>query len=747
MSCFLLPVLFLSFFLFHSISSVASRATYDTIEDFSPPTCESIHSRGMVFEETTPAYQRRPQYYDGLGPLSEERVSTVVKKIHFIFFNLDCQVMVVKTAKTPHYAAAWKEVLDFKKFTKSDIPFCVYYPNKSYENDFCVVRNGCHIRHAIQQIDFKKLASYCIINNVVKKAGGSVKRQQFRVDLGTTSSRCSSRRGSASGVALPGLHSRSKDSLIIDTSVQMTGLIRDISLPWMDAEYRPFGIQDESRDSHFFAKRIHPNNLVPAFSLHLSDETSYAGCHSDLLNSNSIPEIVTMSAGVHIKGVGDVRVGLTCFGRQSIDSALAERAIHGTYVDLICHGYDSFPVERRSLTSKSWASGQDVVCIPGLNVTKFPCNLDPWSFYSPWIWWTLSLVNKFKLTYLELIGCERAMACVPNSTYIFGAASKVLLDQPEINLIHRRSYNFGYLLLRLMCAINRTIRQQQRTLPPRRFANYREYYFPTYHEYVHECNCMLGHSLEAHRWNQTSHSVGEYRTFYVEQRDKLAAVLPLVDKLGSNHFIAVFSTLGTYPLWLCSHMDLHRSRAIAWMIDNHVPTSSRSNIRVEQMFLNIFHALKTRFPEERFTKRIVENIICKVYRKLASGNNSDRLFFDLHFPKQVVFSVDGDKVVGYLEGSGTVVEQGGSLIPKQLFKGKLTEYKDILNKVTAGAMENATLESVKNQLSMMENFTNNEWDTPFPLYSPVARSNRWLDEIFAIVDGELKTLLNKYLLE
>ena len=92
-----------------------------------------------------------------------------------------------------------------------------------------------------------------------------------------------------------------------------------------------------------------------------------------------------------------------------------------------------------------------------------------------------------------------------------------------------------------------------------------------------------------------------------------------------------------------------------------------------------------------------------------------------------------------MEGSGTVVEQGGSLIPKQLFKGKLTEYKDILNKVTAGAMENATLESVTNQLSMMENFTNNEWDTPFPLYSPVARSNRWLDEIFAIVDGELKT--------
>ena len=63
---------------------------------------------------------------------------------------------------------------------------------------------------------------------------------------------------------------------------------------------------------------------------------------------------------------------------------------------------------------------------------------------------------------------------------------------------------------------------------------------------------------------------------------------------------------------------------------------------MEQITETIRHALSSRY-QIPFSRRKVENILCKVYRT-PSGSLSDKKFCNLIFPGQMLFTSEGDRL-------------------------------------------------------------------------------------------------------
>ncbi len=98
------------------------------------------------------------------------------------------------------------------------------------------------------------------------------------------------------------------------------------------------------------------------------------------------------------------------------------------------------------------------------------CNLNPWSHYSSVVDSTLHLERKFQLSLPEHLSLFGAIAVTPNSAYLYVAVASSLLQIRQLNLIHRKNYRFGLLLANMMVDIHQALVEENRSLPPRRFA-------------------------------------------------------------------------------------------------------------------------------------------------------------------------------------------------------------------------------------------------------------------------------------
>ncbi len=97
--------------------------------------------------------------------------------------------------------------------------------------------------------------------------------------------------------------------------------------------------------------------------------------------------------------------------------------------------------------------------------------------------------------------------------------------------------------------------------------------------------------------------------------------------------MAIAGTLGLLPLWVTTEIEIHRGPSIIWLLTKTFPDKKeRAKIKVEDVILNVMAALTTRC-EENLSRRTVENILCKVFRRYTK-NNSDKLFHNILLPKQ-----------------------------------------------------------------------------------------------------------------
>jgi hypothetical protein len=103
---------------------------------------------------------------------------------------------------------------------------------------------------------------------------------------------------------------------------------------------------------------------------------------------------------------------------------------------------------------------------------------------------------------------------------------------------------------------------------------------------------------------------------------------------------------------------------------------------MEQLTETLRHAL-TKRHQTSFSRRKVENVVCKVYRS-RTGSLSDRKFGDLIFPGQMLFTCEGDGLgisfPSNMEAEDTVVDL--YLVNQWAFDNTLLSVKDII--VTLG---------------------------------------------------------------
>jgi hypothetical protein len=173
--------------------------------------------------------------------------------------------------------------------------------------------------------------------------------------------------------------------------------------------------------------------------------------------------------------------------------------------------------------------------------------------------------------------------------------------------------------------------------PPRRYSCYATYHVPDEQEWKHQCDRLL----ILHLTTSTSPPKlkAERRTAYEKVRSALADVFPYIDVLGGNHLAAIAGTLGILPLWVTTEIEIDKTgRSFEWLLTKFFDNErERSSIKPDDVISNLLAALKTRFVGD-FSRRSVENIVCKVYRR-HTKSKTDRRFFDILYPNQNLYSV------------------------------------------------------------------------------------------------------------
>jgi hypothetical protein len=222
---------------------------------------------------------------------------------------------------------------------------------------------------------------------------------------------------------------------------------------------------------------------------------------------------------------------------------------------------------------------------------------------------------------------------------------------------------------------------------------------------------------------------------YKEVRHKLAAIFPYVNVLGGNHLVAITGTMGMLPLWVPSEIEIHKGRSMKWLLEKFLDKEGQSKIKGNKVIANVMAALKTRNATE-FSKRHVENIVCKVFHRYTK-NKSDGLFFDIVVPGQNLYLVVGNHVE-ILEGNKRHKTKG-SLLPMVPFDGSYIPYQDLWKKIPANWPSWDTRVAGLGARFLKGLFDSKRGDypnVPFHLNDKITR-NHWLSKQFATTETRL----------
>jgi hypothetical protein len=185
------------------------------------------------------------------------------------------------------------------------------------------------------------------------------------------------------GVATPSKKPGTNDVCIVEAMLVLSRHTKETDFIWLPKGMRPFNCDDRNDPLNEFGARFHPNCIIPAARVGLTNQEHPCRIHCDDLNSTLLQyELVpTLSMIVTIDGVR-YRCAIIGYSRRSVDEYLVRADVHRTYIDFVCDEYDKFDEERKHLSPALFSLGVPVRnCIPGFAMLKNVCNLNPWSRY------------------------------------------------------------------------------------------------------------------------------------------------------------------------------------------------------------------------------------------------------------------------------------------------------------------------------------------------------------------------------
>jgi hypothetical protein len=702
---------------------------------------DGLDTQGFIYEQPMEEYWLDKNRLDKLGSFSKERWHKM-RCIHFILPNMSDlgQASTPKQANVPHHQTTLAKVqLAITSFRDGggDIDFKVYESDKNYSNEFLhVVNLGVE---EIKEINWDALARIAYLASN-EETEGNTKRQHMYRDFGTTGSICTTRVGSREGVSKPRKKPGTDEKCIVEGMLALSSFTRKAEYKWLSDGMRPFNCDDKDDARNKFCKRFHKDCVIPASRVGLTNMEHPCGYHVDEMNSN-LPQyecVPTFSKKVVVDGTR-FRCALIGFSRRSVDNFLENDNENKAYIDFVCDEYEKFTDERKHLSPTLFVEGTTVEdSIPKFPVIKNLCNLDPWGHYSSILESTLLLDRQYKLSLPERISLLRAMAVTPNSAYLFVAGAASLLQRPKLDTQHRSGYRFGLLLANVMRDIHQALLFEKKDLPPRRFNCYATYQVPDEQEWKHQCDRLL----ILHLTTSTSPPKlkAERRSAYEKVRSSLANVFPYIDVLGGNHLAAIAGTLGILPLWVTSEIEIDKTgRSFEWLLAMFFENEKeRSLVKPDDVISNLMAALKTRFVGD-FSRRSVENIVCKVYR-IHTKSNSDRRFFDILIPKQNLYSVHAN-IIRIMSADGkSTHKRKGPLLNMVPFQGAYVTSEELRSRIpdtwTGWERTVAGLGRVFTQ-GLFGRKRDTYPDFPFELHQQGIPKNRWLFDKFGQTEARM----------
>jgi hypothetical protein len=617
---------------------------------------------------------------DKLGAFAHSRWEYMAE-IHVLLPGDHGHIYVAERADLPHYQAVFAKFILALESYDGHMPVYLYTNGNDYDNHFLSVRNsGTSVQPFVDSIDWMEVLR---IANRPKKTTGKVHKEKARQsnfkDTGFCSGMNQTRGGTADGIAEPRLKTESTQDLeVINGYVVLSRFIATATPKWVQGNRQLFS--NPKRQSEF-ASRIHKENVFESMRLSVTDLASHCACHRD--EHNSYDPLFSAVVGVSVVRMyrgRKVRIGLNAQGRKAIDDKISRSDKYRPLLNLVLSEYDRMPTSRRFVTKDLLVAPTvaGVAGLKGFGAVKSPCNMDPMGFYQPFIHYILLLVDHFGLSLPETVGLISAIEVLPNTSYYFSAAAQALLATHPDDL-HRchRGFAFGYLVASLLLRF-----RQQRTVscPGVRFCIYWEAELPTGQEWEDRCTLKTLACLRFHAAFDSLVDKKKRATQYKKLRKHFCSTTAQCDLLVTNHVLGICSVLGLLPSWVRNEIEVSAtSRYMKWFLTKYeIPTGSET---VEQITEALKHLLSLRY-QIPFSRRHIENILCKVYRNKTNGA-SDRRFCDIAFPGQMLFTCEGGGLrIMFPEDSileDTFVDQ--YLIAKWPFDNSLLSVEDLIGKL------------------------------------------------------------------
>jgi hypothetical protein len=614
---------------------------------------------------------------DNLGPLSLARWRHI-SEVHVLFPSDIGHIYCAKRADLPHYQEVFSKFLLAFQAYDDRLSVYVYLKGEDYSNHFMTIRNSeDQVKPFVNKIDWMEVHRLAT-RPKRKSAKGPIekKRQDSYEDTGFCSSINQTREGASDGISGPRLKPETTlHSEIVNGYRVLSKFISTAGAKWTGSNQRLYFDLDRQRR---FASRIHEDNVFECMRLSVTDIHSKCACHRDEHNSlnPAYSAVVGMSVVRNVDG-RQVRIAINAQARKSIDESLSRSQMFRPMLSLVLSEYERMPEERK-VVSNRLLHGRVRGGMNGFRCIKNPCNMDPMSFYQPLIHYSLLLVSHFGLSFPETVGLISAIEVLPNTSYFFAAAAETLLAIRP-NELHRshRGFAFGYLVAALVLQLRRARPDSD---PGVRFNIYWQPELPSGKEWEDRCALKTLACLRFHAAFASLVDKKKRATQYKKLRKHFCSNTENCDLLVTNHVLGICSCIGLLPSWVRGEIEISASsRYMKWFSSKFdLPTGPDT---LEQISESLRHALST-LTGLQFSLRIVENVLCKVYRN-RTLSRADALFCDLAFWGQTIYSSEGDWIrVSFPDETGLediVVKE--CLISKWAFGNTLLTVDEMIGKL------------------------------------------------------------------
>ena len=580
-------------------------------------------------------------------------------------------------------------MVDILDRSEDQVNVNIYWPNRNYNNDFITVNNMDNLKDFQHGVDFHNLEGLFSFQNHEEET--YVKRQARYVDLGFTSSMCTSRKNSMSGVSTPMKKSGTLSAKAGECFLLMTELSKVTPMKWLkERNLQCYHDPRYKNRAKKFADTIKEGNIVEYIrindtSLGTDDGNNETLCrpHNDAKTNSSeasMAPIINLSTLIY---GGTVRRNLGCASRKSIDSFLKSENETGTFTSEFINFVKGQPNQRLEVnedlfdmatTHKGYVVGMDAVTLP--------CHLNPGVYHSVYLYPLMLLVQHFRLTLPEIVSLFIAISRIPNTGVPFMKAAIILLGKYNKKTLppHCRGVRFGMLVHNLSTSIWLSEPLAERKLL--RFYTYRPVRFErSYHVWKDECKHLLSACL--HSWANYPDKKGKAtsgKTRYQSIHKSIQNILPDCGVLITNHIIGMLSIVGLLPEWVQHEIMFDNTTRSAKFLREMYSLKEGST---QAGYRNLLSTLRTALENNIgrcFPPRILENVVCKLFReKSPDAESRNARFVDFLLLNQPVFTYDSNGISIFSKGNGR--ETVESFIEKFPYNGSQLTMREIATKL------------------------------------------------------------------